>query len=284
MRRQHDLRHGGLWRTDAFSTARSAKIPLPRSTAPRSPNTRVEYDVEAEGEESSQCALLVTPDGERTFAYIRGASWDLSPHDIDTEALAQADMLVSEIYMFEFGKNSDVAKLVFETVQQNGNKLVMKVMDQDFGKRYAQKIRALGDAKILDLLVGNHENLPSLTGGTLDQALKTFKDWKCDVLLTANTGGAYYISGGEVKHYETEAVKNPRNTAGAGDQFLAGFLMGRLDGKAPHECIDFAASCAKSILMHDTARPPLVNKHSIGFSPLRHFDRSKAKWKNLIWL
>lgn len=226
----------------------------------------VAYDVEAEGEESSQCAVLVTPDGERSFAYIHGASWDLSANDIDKDTLAQAGLIVSEVYMFELGKESEVAKLVFESVQQNENKLVMKMMDQDFGKRYAQKIRALGDAKILDLLVGNHENLPSLTGGgSLDKTLNALKDWKCDVLLTANTGGAYYISGGDVKHYEIEPVLNPRNTTGAGDQFLAGFLMGRMDGKAPHECIDFAASCAKTILMHDTARPPLVNKHSIRF-------------------
>ena len=226
----------------------------------------VGYDVPAGTEESSQCAVLVTPDGERSFAYTHGASWDLSTGDIDSDALAQADMLVTEIYMFEFGKNNEIAKMVFESVQKHKTKLVMKVMDQDFGKRYTQKIRALGDAGILDLLVGNHENLPSLTGGgTLQQTLDALKDWKCDVLLTANTNGAYYISGGQVKQYEIEPVLNPRNTTGAGDQFLAGFLMGRLDGKAPHECIEFAAQCAKSILMHDTARPPLVNRHSIRF-------------------
>ena len=226
----------------------------------------VAYDVPAGSEESSQCAVLVTPDGERTFVYTHGASWDLQAGDIDTDLIATADMIVSEIYMFEFGQNAEVAKLVFETAQQKKTPLTMKAMDQDFGRRYAQKIRALGDANILDLLVGNHENLPSITGTTsLDDTLQAYKDWKCDVLLTANAGGAYFVSGGEVKHYAVEPVKNPRNTTGAGDQFLAGFLIGRMDGKAPHECIDFAATCAKSILMHDTARPPLVNKHSIRF-------------------
>lgn len=226
----------------------------------------VAYDVTAGSEESSQCAVLVTPDGERSFAYTHGASWDLSADDINPDTLAQADLLVSEIYMFEFGHHSEVAKLVFETAQQSKTPLVMKVMDQEFGRRYAQKIRALADANILDLLVGNHENLPSLTGGgTLEHTLTELKALNCDVLLTANIGGAYFISGGEVKHYEVEPVAHPKNTTGAGDQFLAGFLMGRMDGKAPHECMEFAAGCARSILMHDTARPPLVNKHSIRF-------------------
>lgn len=226
----------------------------------------VGYDVAAGTEELSQCAVLVTPDGERSFAYTHGASWDLSAKDIDPAALAHADMLVTEVYMFEFGKDSEVARMVFESAQTHKTPLAMKVMDQDFGRRYAQKLRALGDAGILDLLVGNHENLPSVTGSSdLEGTLKALQGWKCDVLLTANTGGAYFISKGEVKHYEIQPVQNPRNTTGAGDQFLAGFLMGRMDGKAPHECIDFAASCARSILMHDTARPPLVNRHSIRF-------------------
>lgn len=226
----------------------------------------VAYDVTAGTEESSQCAVLVTPDGERSFAYTHGASWDLSPGDLDTDTLAAAKLIVSEIYMFEFGQRADVAKLVFETAQQSKTPLVMKVMDQDFGRRYAQKIRALAEAGILDLLVGNHENLPSLTGGgSVDDTLAALKDWGCDVLLTANTGGAYVIADGAVSHYAVEPVKNPRNTTGAGDQFLAGFLMGRADGKDASQCIDFAASCARAILMHDTARPPLVNKHSIRF-------------------
>ena len=226
----------------------------------------VAYDVMAGSDESSQCAVLVTPDGERSFAYTHGASWDLRADDLDSDALAAAKLIVSEIYMFEFGHNADVAKLVFDTAQQSRTPLVMKVMDQEFGKRYTQKIHALGEAGILDLLVGNHENLPSLTGGgTLDDTLTALKDWHCDVLLTANTGGAYVITNGKVTHYPVEPVKNPRNTTGAGDQFLAGFLMGRADGKAPEQCVDFAASCARAILMHDTARPPLVNKHSIRF-------------------
>ncbi|PZQ44422.1 MAG: hypothetical protein DI551_10150 [Micavibrio aeruginosavorus] len=226
----------------------------------------VAFDVDAGRQESSQCAVLVTPDGERSFAYSHGASWDLSPADIDTDALAKASMIVTEVYLFEFGQDSNTAKAVFETTAQNKIPLVMKMMDRVFGQRYAQKIRALADAGILNLLVGNHENLPALVGASsLEEALPAFKDWKCDVLLTHNAKGAYYISKGEVAHFPVQPVANPKNTTGAGDQFLAGFLMGRLDEKPVADCMEFAASCARSILMHDTARPPLVNRHSIRF-------------------
>lgn len=226
----------------------------------------VAYDVAAGSQESSQCAVLVTPDGERSFAYTNGASWELGAVDLNTNALKDAAMLVTEIYMFEFGRNSDVVKTVFESVQQNRTPLVMKIMDRDFARRYAQKIKALADAGILTLIVGNHENMPPLTGTSgIDETLAALKDWKCDVLVTANKDGAYYASKGEIIHHHVSPVAKPKNTTGAGDQFLAGFLTGRLDDKPVAECMEYAASCAKMILMHDTARPPLVNRHSIRF-------------------
>lgn len=225
----------------------------------------VRYDVAEGRQESSQCAVLVTPDGERSFAYTHGASWDLHKDDLDIEALKTAQMICTEIYMFEFGQGS-VAKTVFETCEAHNVPLILKMMDQDFGRRYAQKMRALSDAGVLKLIVGNHLNLPSMTGtiGT-DETLAALAGWKCDVLMTANAGGAYYVSNGAITHYPVKAVEHPKNTTGAGDQFLAGFLTGRLDERPIPECMEHAAFCARTILMHDTPRPPLVNRHSIRF-------------------
>lgn len=225
----------------------------------------VEYDVSAGNQETSQCAVLVTPDGEKGFAYTHGASWDLDAADIDAQSLSHAAMLVTEIYMFEFGQNSSLPKMVFESAQAHKTPLVMKVMDQDFARRYAQKIRALAQAGVLSLIVGNHENLPALVGtSSLDDTLLALKEWECDVLLTANKGGAYFINE-DIRHYAIDPMPNPKNTTGAGDQFLGGFLTGRLDGKAVPDCMAFAQSCARQILMHDTARPPLIHRHSIRF-------------------
>lgn len=226
----------------------------------------VRYDVEAAACDSSQCAVLVTPDGERSFAYIDGASWRLSASDIDHEALKEAQMICTEIYVFEFGKDGDVAKTVFDTAEAHKIPVVLKVMDQEFATKYATKIHALAEAGIIRLIVGNHMNMPFLTGtkGT-DETLTVFSEWPCDVLMTANKGGAYYVSGGDISHYPIKPVEKPKNTAGAGDQFLAGFLTARLDDRPIGESMEYAAQCAKMILMHDMGRPPLVNRHSIRF-------------------
>jgi sugar/nucleoside kinase (ribokinase family) len=224
----------------------------------------VRFGVAAAPQESSQCAVLVTPDGERSFAFTDGASWDLGPGDIDEEIVKNAAMIYCEIYMLDFAEG--LAKKVIDCAEKHKIPMVMKMNDQDFAVRHAQKIRALADAGILSLLVGNNFNMPSLTKtfGT-DETVEAFRTWPCDVLITAGPGGAYYIAGGEAVHYSVQVVQKPKNTTGAGDQFLAGFLTGRLDGKPVRDCIDHAASCARTILMHDTPRPPLVNRHSIRF-------------------
>lgn len=226
----------------------------------------VRFNVEAGEKESSQCAVLVTPDGERSFAYSHGASWDLSEDDIDKAVLAQARLIYVEIYAFEFGKERKTVKKIFETARDARVPLAIKVMDKDFGKRYAQNIRALCEAGTLTLLIGNHDNLPSVVGATdWQDALEIFKLWKCDVLMSANKDGTYFVSGGRCEHYPVTPIENPRNTNGAGDQFVAGFLNGWLEGRPVADCVALGAANARLILSHHTARPPLVTNHGISF-------------------
>jgi len=226
----------------------------------------VSYDVSPADNESSQCAVLITPDGERSFAYIDGASWSLSPDDLIPSQLAAASLLYTEIYIFDFGSNRNVAQTVFESAAANKIPLAMKVMDGEYGRRYSQNLHALAQAKTLTLLVGNHDNMPAVTDTkTLEETIKAFQAWPCEVLLTANKNGAYHIAGGTVRHFPVTPVENPKNTTGAGDQFVAGFLAGRLEGKDIESSMDFAARQAALILQHDMPRPPLVSGHAIRF-------------------
>ncbi len=225
----------------------------------------VRYTVEAGPKESSQCAVLVTPDGERSFAYMDGASWALSAADIDIAMLRAAKMIYTEIYLFEFDGGS-AAKAVLGTAATYKIPLVIKIMDHDFAKRYAPNIRALAKAGVLSLIIGNHINLPALTGTAEGPAtIEALKEIGCDVLMTANRDGAYYITNKEAAHFAVSPVENPKNTTGAGDQFAAGFLTGRIEGRPLEECMTYGANSARLILSHDSARPPLVNRHSIRF-------------------
>jgi sugar/nucleoside kinase (ribokinase family) len=225
----------------------------------------VAYDVVAGHQESSQCAVLVTPDGERSFAYTYGASWALRTKDIDWDDVRKATAIIAEIYMLEFERGT-LAEAVFDAARERKIPVVIKVMDRDFALRHADQLIHLAREKPLSLIVGNHENIPAMTGtDNLAGTIEALKDFPGDVLLTANRDGAYYISNGRAEHFPAQRVEKPKNTTEAGDQFLAGFLLGRLDGKPIPECMAFAAASARAILMQDTARPPLAGKHGIRF-------------------
>lgn len=107
----------------------------------------------------------------------------------------------------------------------------MKIMDQDFAAQYAQKIKAMIDAGIITTLIGNHFTSSRPGKTDLDGTIEFLKELKCESVLTHNREGAYHIQNGDVFHQTVNVVNNPKNTTGAGDQFMAGFLMGKTGWK-----------------------------------------------------
>jgi sugar/nucleoside kinase (ribokinase family) len=226
----------------------------------------VEYEVEASSKESSQCATLVTPDGERSFAYIDGASWDLDSNDIDENVISSARIICTEIYMLEFGASKTLPGKIASIAKEHKIPLVMKIMDQDFARRHADWIKRMAQEGVLTLLIGNHLNLPALAGtGNIDDTIDALRAIGCETVMTANKDGSYHISKENVLHHPAYVLTNPSNTTGAGDQFLAGFLMGMLEHRPVMDCLSYASTCARQILMLDSARPALSGRSGIRF-------------------
>src|SRR5215475_3999739 len=55
----------------------------------------------AAGASTGRCYVLVTPDGERTMNTFLGAAQDLSPNDIDADAVAAAQIVYLEGYLWD---------------------------------------------------------------------------------------------------------------------------------------------------------------------------------------
>src|SRR6202047_41102 len=55
----------------------------------------------ADGPSTARCYVLVTPDGERTMNTYLGAAKDLHPADIDAEAIAAAQVVYLEGYLWD---------------------------------------------------------------------------------------------------------------------------------------------------------------------------------------
>src|SRR5262245_29666418 len=55
----------------------------------------------ASGPSTARCYVLVTPDGERTMNTYLGAAQDLHPNDIDADAIAAAQIVYLEGYLWD---------------------------------------------------------------------------------------------------------------------------------------------------------------------------------------
>lgn len=221
----------------------------------------VAYDVAPGTRDSSQCAVLITPDGERTFAYCAGASWDLTADDIDMDELGTAALVYAEIYAMAFGqKGHSLWPHLVNKLRSSGVPLAIKVMDREYAKLYSSALFALAEEGILALLVGNADNLPALTGkDDPDEAIEEFKKWSCMALMTRGGDGADFINGDMHVPLISTPIRDVRNTSGAGDQFAAGFLEGFLTQLPIEVCLKRAERRALEIIMYDSPRPPIAD-------------------------
>lgn len=216
----------------------------------------VEHRVKPGDLDTSQCAVLVTPDGERTFAYMHGASWLLNPDDIDMNDLWTAEMIYAEIYAMAFGGHKPLWPFLISHLRQSKVPLAMKVVDQEYAALYRTALFGLAEEGILTMLVGNTDNLPVLAGASsTPEAVAAFRKWNCMVLMTDGRQDAHYINGDFYRRHQPIPIHTPVNSSGAGDQFAAGFIEGFLQGQKVEDCLGLAERRAKEILMLNSPRP-----------------------------
>lgn len=226
----------------------------------------VAYDVEATDKESSQCAVLITPDGQRSFMQVEGTSFLLSESDINWEQISNARLLYAEIYVCHFGHDTRLFERICHAALKNSIPFYIKIVDIEYGERYADLLHHYARNKSIRLIVGNHDNLPSITGGYAPTHVRdALTDWPCPVLMTAAGKGGTYFENGTVHDFTVEQMDNPKNSSGAGDQFMAGFIAAKLDNRPIEDCLALGGRTARAILMHNQPRPPLTVKQSIRF-------------------
>lgn len=226
----------------------------------------VAFDVEAADGESPQCAVLVTPDGERSFAQTEGTGFLLSEDDVDWDEAARARILYAEIYACAFGGNTRFFERLCDTARANGIPLYIKVIDRDYGAKYRALLHRHAAEGSISLIVGNADNLPVLVNEDSAAHIREgFLNWPCDIVMTAAGKGGSFFSGGTRRDFTVERLETPKNSSGAGDQFMAGFIAAKLDNRPLEDCFALGARQARRILTHHQPRPPLPTRQTIRF-------------------
>lgn len=109
---------------------------------------------------------------------------------------------------------------------------------------------------LVDILIPSAEFALGITGKrTIPEAMTVLSEKYSPEVLAVTDGsrGGYYLDGGEIRHYETRAIR-PVDTNGAGDTFHGAFISAYVDGMSVRDCCRFASAVASYKCEHKGAR------------------------------
>ena len=225
----HDIRAGGI----RFETAARAGDPP-----------------------TARCLIFVTADGQRTMNTFLGASQFLPPAALDEAAIADAEILYLEGYLWDPEEPRAAMRRAIAAAKNAGRKVAFTLSDAFVIERHGADFRAMIETGDIDILFANHIELAALTGhDDFHAGIDALKDKVPVLVVTRSEHGAVAATGGMIHAVPAEPVAQVVDTTGAGDLFAAGFLHGYVNGRPIPECLTMGAVCAAEIIGHYGARP-----------------------------
>src|SRR5437016_12392413 len=95
------------------------------------------------GPSTARCYVLVTPDGERTMNTYLGAAQDLHPNDIDAEAIAAAQIIYLEGYLWDPPRAKEAFLKAAKIAHEAERDVALTLSDAFCVDRYRQEFLAL---------------------------------------------------------------------------------------------------------------------------------------------
>ena len=207
------------------------------------------------GEPTGRCLICVTPDAERTMNTFLGASSLLSTADVDLTAVADAQVLYMEGYLFDRDDAKAAFRAAAEVAHEAGRMVSLTLSDSFCVERHRDDFLALVSDQV-DLLFGNESELTALyQTDTLDAAIAEARQHSPLVACTVGARGSLVVTPEEVIASPAVPVRKVIDTTGAGDLYAAGFLHGITTGRSLADCAQLGAIAAAEVISHVGPRP-----------------------------
>ena len=196
---------------------------------------------------TGKCLVMVTPDAERTMHTFLGISSELSPYEVNDEAIKNARYCYLEGYLTtsETGKAANIAAR--EVAEQNNVKTALTFSDPFVVEYFREGFtETIGDG--IDLLFCNEVEALSYTQkGSVDEAVEVMKTFAKTFAITLGAEGAVVYDGSDLIKIAANPV-TAVDSNGAGDLFAGAFMYGLTHGKNFKEA-GILASKASSIIV-----------------------------------
>ena len=208
------------------------------------------------GPSTARCYVLVTPDGERTMNTFLGAAQDLHPNDIDADAIAAAQIVYLEGYLWDPPRAKEAFLKAAKIAHDAERDVALTLSDAFCVDRYRAEFLDLIRNGTVDLVFANERELHSLyETADFDTALDGLRRDARLAVITRSEKGCLVVSRAETEAIPAVPVERVVDATGAGDLFAAGFLVGLARAADHRTAARLGALAAAEVIGHLGARP-----------------------------
>jgi len=207
------------------------------------------------GTPTGRCLILVTPDGERTMNTNLGAAAEYSKTDLDAEAIAAAEVVYLEGYLFDPIPARQAFFAAGEIAHRRGTKLAFTLSDPFCVDRHREGFRTFIRESV-DILFANEKELLALyPGASFEEASAAIRTECSLAAITRSEKGSVVIEGDTVVTVPAVPIEKLVDATGAGDLYAAGFLFGLSTGRDLETCAKLGSVCASEVITQVGPRP-----------------------------
>src|SRR4051794_19731196 len=181
------------------------------------------------GEATGTCAVLITPDAERTMRTCLAVSSHLAARHVDPARIKSSEWLFIEGYVFANPQTGQTAiREALKIAKAHGTKVAITCSEAFIPQVFGDALReALAHA---DLFFANEAEACSVTGAkTAAEAFRKLKGVVPSVVVTDGPRGAHIRHDGVEAHIPAFPCQ-PKDLTGAGDMFAGAYLYGLTHG------------------------------------------------------
>ena len=211
----------------------------------------VTIDVEpTDAAHTGTCAILITPDAERTMMTHLGAATFLSADDVDAKAeslIAESKYVYLEGYLLTGEGTKAAAMATIALAKKHGVPVALSASDPFLVGMMRDELLKLVDESV-DLLFCNQEEALGLAGKeNVDDAAAMLSQHCGHLAITLGGEGSMLVHDGVTERIDGVRV-TAIDTTGAGDVYAAGLLYGLTHGQSWHQAGELASASAAKIV------------------------------------
>ena len=205
--------------------------------------------------QTGSCAVLVTPDGERTMQTHLGASAELSADNIDFNIITGATYLYLEGYLAMNPNLHPIITRLSEQARAQGVQVVVSFADPAVVRFAKDGLLTWLDAGV-DMIFCNMEEARLFANtDDNDTAVRALLTYTRTAVVTNGAQPTTIGTADDIHHHAVPAA-DVVDTNGAGDNFAGAYLYAHAQGYTAAQCVTLAGTVASHVVTQYGARLP----------------------------